>query len=104
MNRQEKAKEHDMWIVKIVQGAITVLLAGIVAMLLCVFFLPQCMGYQPYHIQTDTMAPKYPMGSVVYVKPVLIEQLKVGDVVDVKVISVDVQKKRIALTMKQKKS
>lgn len=81
MNRQEKSKEHDMLIVKIVQGTITVLLAGIVVMLLCVFFLPQCMGYQPYRIETDAMAPKYPVGSVVYVKPVLIEQLKVGDVV-----------------------
>lgn len=70
-----------MKMVKVIQGTITVLLTGIVLVLLIVFFLPQCMGYQPYNIETASMTPKYPIGSMIYVKPVSLEELEVGDVV-----------------------
>lgn len=70
-----------MNIAKVAQGIITVLLAGIVLVLLGVFFIPQCMGYQPYNIQTASMTPKYPVGSMIYVKKAALEDLQVGDVV-----------------------
>lgn len=70
-----------MNIAKVAQGIITVLLAVIVLILLGVFFIPQCMGYQPYNIQTASMTPKYPVGSMIYVKETALEDLEVGDVV-----------------------
>lgn len=66
---------------KIAQSIITVLLTGIVLVLLGVFFIPQCIGYQPYNIQTASMTPKYPVGSMIYVKKTALEDLEVGDVV-----------------------
>lgn len=70
-----------MNIAKIAQCIITVLLSGIVLVLLGVFFIPQCMGFQPYNIQTASMTPKYPVGSMIYVKKAALEDLEVGDVV-----------------------
>lgn len=67
--------------VKIVQGMITFLLVAVVAVLLVLFFIPQCMGYQPYNIQTASMTPKYPVGSMIYVKSTPLEDLNVGDVI-----------------------
>lgn len=70
-----------MNIAKVAQGIITVLLSGIVLVLLGVFFIPQCMGFQPYNIQTASMTPKYPVGSMIYVKKAALEDLEVGDVI-----------------------
>ncbi|MCI8409571.1 MAG: signal peptidase I [Lachnospiraceae bacterium] len=70
-----------MNIIKVAQGIITVLLSGIVLVLLGVFFIPQCMGFQPYNIQTASMTPKYPVGSMIYVKKAALEDLEVGDVI-----------------------
>lgn len=67
--------------VKIVQGMITFLLVAVVAVLLVLFFIPQCMGYQPYNIETASMTPKYPVGSMIYVKSTPLEDLNVGDVI-----------------------
>lgn len=70
-----------MNVVKGIQNVITVVLVGIIAILLVVFFIPQCLGYQPYNIQTGSMTPKYPIGSMIYVKATPLEDLEVGDVV-----------------------
>lgn len=70
-----------MRIVKVVQGMITGLLVAIVVVLFVVFFLPQCMGYQPYNIQTASMTPKYPVGNMIYVKSTSLADLNVGDVI-----------------------
>ena len=70
-----------MNIAKVAQGIITVLLSGIILVLLGVFFIPQCIGYQPYNIQTASMTPKYPVGSMIYVKKTALEDLEVGDVI-----------------------
>lgn len=70
-----------MSIAKVAQRIIAVLLAGIVFILLVVFFIPQCLGYKPYNIQTASMTPKYPVGSMIYVKKAALEDLEVGDVV-----------------------
>lgn len=70
-----------MRFIQISQKLITVLLVGIVVVLLVVFFIPQCMGYQPYNIRTASMTPKYSVGSMIYVKSTPLESLNVGDVV-----------------------
>lgn len=70
-----------MIVVKVIQNGITVILVGIIAILLLVFFVPQCLGYQPYNVQTGSMEPAFPVGSMIYVKSTPFEELKVGDVV-----------------------
>lgn len=67
--------------IKIIQNCITGILILIIVLLLVVFFIPQCFGYQPYNIQTGSMTPKYPIGSMIYVKSVPFEDIEVGDVV-----------------------
>lgn len=64
-----------------IQRGINLLLVLIVVVLLLVFFLPQCLSYKPYNVQTGSMTPKYPIGSMIYVKPVTFEEIAVGDVV-----------------------
>ena len=67
--------------VKVIQNGITAILVGIIIILLLVFFIPQCLGYQPYNVQTGSMTPKFPIGSMIYVKATPLEDLEVGDVV-----------------------
>lgn len=70
-----------MKVLKLIQKGITAILVGIIVILLFVFFIPQCLGYQPYNIQTGSMEPKFPVGSMIYVKSTPLEDLKVGDIV-----------------------
>lgn len=70
-----------MKFIKGVQTAINVMLALIILVLLLVFFVPQCMGYQPYNIQTGSMRPKYPIGSMIYVKAASFDAIHKGDVI-----------------------
>lgn len=67
--------------IKVIQNCITGILILIIVLLLLIFFIPQCLGYQPYNIQTGSMTPKYPVGSMIYVKSVPFERLAVGDVI-----------------------
>jgi len=67
--------------IKVIQNCITGILILIIVLLLLIFFIPQCLGYQPYNIQTGSMTPKYPVGSMIYVKSVPFEELAVGDVI-----------------------
>ena len=66
---------------KVIQQCITGLLMVLIAVLLFIFFIPQCLGYKPYNIQTGSMTPKYPVGSMIYVKSIPFDQLQVGDVI-----------------------
>lgn len=70
-----------MRLARILQGIITGMLVLVILVLLFVFFIPQCLGYQPYSIQTGSMTPKYPVGSMIYVKAADFEEFQVGDVV-----------------------
>lgn len=70
-----------MKVIKVLQGGITALLVVIIAILLVVFFIPQCLGYQPYNIETGSMTPRYPIGSMIYVRSIAFEELKEQDVV-----------------------
>lgn len=64
-----------------VQRLITVFLVGVILLALGFFVIPKCFGYTPYAVQTGSMTPKYPIGSMIYVKSVPFEALKVGDVI-----------------------
>lgn len=70
-----------MKVMKVIQNCITGILILIIILLLVIFFIPQCLGYQPYNIQTGSMTPKYPVGSMIYVKSVPFEEIAVGDVI-----------------------
>lgn len=70
-----------MKVIKLIQNCITGILILIIVLLLVIFFIPQCLGYQPYNIQTGSMTPKYPVGSMIYVKSVPFEEISVGDVI-----------------------
>ena len=43
--------------------------------------LPRFLGYEAYHVETGSMEPAIPVGSLVYVDPVSPETLEPGDVV-----------------------
>ena len=43
--------------------------------------LPRFLGYEAYHVETGSMEPAIPAGSLVYVDPVLPRTLEPGDVV-----------------------
>ena len=43
--------------------------------------LPRFLGYEAYHVETGSMEPVIPAGSLVYVDPVLPRTLEPGDVV-----------------------
>lgn len=59
-------------------------LVGIVLMLMVIavtipLTVPKWFGYQIYGVLTGSMEPEYPVGSVVYVKAVPMEEIQVGD-------------------------
>lgn len=64
-----------------IQTIITGLLVVLILSLMVIFFIPQCLDYHPYEIQTGSMEPDYPVGSMIYVKPIAFEDLRIGDVV-----------------------
>lgn len=43
--------------------------------------LPRLAGLQPYNIETQSMAPEYAAGTLIYVKRTDFEKLKPGDVI-----------------------
>ena len=56
----------------------TVILLAVVALLI-LFFGVRLVGLTPYAVQTASMEPTYPVGSIIYVKKVDGAQVKVGD-------------------------
>ena len=68
-------------IAKVVQAFITGVFVTLILSLVLIFFIPQCLDYHPYEIQTGSMEPEYPVGSMIYVKPLEFEDLRIGDIV-----------------------
>ena len=58
----------------------TVILIAVVA-LVVLFFGVRLVGLTPYAVLTASMEPTYPVGSLIYVKTVDAEQVKVGDAI-----------------------
>ena len=57
---------------------IFVLILFVLAM---VTLLPRLAGLQPYNIETQSMAPEYASGTLIYVKKTDFDKLKPGDVI-----------------------
>ena len=55
------------------------LLAIIASCLLIV--VPQLRGYVVYHVVSGSMAPEIPIGSIIYVKPTVPEQIQKDDII-----------------------
>nr|WP_317283096.1 signal peptidase I [uncultured Sellimonas sp.] len=60
-------------------------LSGVILLVLAVLagilIIPKLMGYEEMAVLTGSMEPKYPVGSLIYVKEENPENLKVGDVI-----------------------
>jgi signal peptidase len=61
--------------------AVTVLGALLVALAFLLTPLPELFGWQIYAVQTGSMEPSIPVGSLIAVQPVPAANLKVGDVI-----------------------
>lgn len=61
----------------------TLLFVILIALLAFVGILavPQLLGYRAYAVLTPSMAPAYPVGSIVYAKAVQAEEIHTGDVI-----------------------
>ena len=64
-----------LWINRVYKGLLLIIVCGLVILLGAV----RIIGYTPYAITSGSMIPEYPVGSVVYVKGTLPEELAVGD-------------------------
>lgn len=54
---------------------------GVVVILAAAVFVPRLSGATPYTVLTGSMEPTYPPGTLVVVKPVDADRVRVGDVV-----------------------
>ncbi len=68
------------WIRKIWNG-FTTLLAAVAVLLALLLVGVRLFGFQIFTVETPSMEPKYPVGSVIYVKQVVPDDLKVRDVI-----------------------
>lgn len=66
------------WVVRVVSWLVTVVVTGIV---LAAVVVPRVAGATPYTVLTGSMAPAYPPGTLVVVRPAEAEDLAIGDVV-----------------------
>lgn len=57
------------------------LLMVLVFAALALVIVPQATGYRTYTVSTNSMAPKYPAGTFLAVKPVAFSELRSGDIV-----------------------
>ncbi|MBR2730525.1 MAG: signal peptidase I [Clostridia bacterium] len=64
---------------KILGDVFTTVILLVVAALLILFVGVRLVGITPYVVQTASMEPAYPVGSIIYVKQVDGAQVKVGD-------------------------
>ena len=52
----------------------------LIAFLLMVVYIPKFLGYDTYYIQTGSMDPVIPEGSLVFVKEIAFSDVKAGDI------------------------
>ena len=93
-----------MTMLKKIWGIVSTIL--VVAIVLCAVFLmgSRILGYQVYTVISGSMEPEYMVGDLLYVKPVLMEEIHVGDdisfvlnedlvVATHRVVRIDIEKK-----------
>lgn len=62
-------------------GGVSFLLFVVLLALAALLFLPKLLGYQEMAVLSGSMEPKFPVGSIVYVKELPFEKLKTEDVI-----------------------
>lgn len=62
-------------------GFLSGVLLIVLAVLAGILIIPKVMGYEEMAVLTGSMEPNYPVGSLIFVKEVDPENLKVGDVI-----------------------
>ncbi len=80
-------------------GLLLIILVALAALLL----VPRLFGYQNMAVLTGSMEPKYPVGSLIYVKEVDPVTLKIGDVITYRLDSDTVVTHRIVEIDSEKK-
>lgn len=65
----------------LVRAVSWVVLLGATALVTLAVLVPRVAGATPYTVLTGSMSPAYPAGTLVVVRPVALEDVRVGDVV-----------------------
>ena len=68
-------------VVKRVLNGLTTLLVAAIVLVAAFLVVARITGSGVYAILSGSMEPEYPVGSLVYVRPVAIEELRTGDVI-----------------------
>jgi len=69
---------------RFIRSVINSIIIFIVVGLAAAFLLPQAFGYQPYMVVSASMQQTFPVGSLIFVKDIAPEDVKVGDPVTFK--------------------
>lgn len=69
---------------RFIRSVINSIIIVIVVGLAAAFLLPQAFGYQPYMVVSASMQQTFPVGSLIFVKDIAPEDVKVGDPVTFK--------------------
>lgn len=72
MSRERTAK------IKILISSVAIC---VLVFIMMIVFIPKILGYQTFYIQTGSMSPEIPQGSMVLEKKTEFEEISVGDVV-----------------------
>lgn len=80
-NPDQATKPARRWLAAAGRLANIVLLMVAVFAALVLILVPKAAGSQTYSVLTNSMAPKYPPGTFLVVKPAAFSELKYGDVV-----------------------
>ena len=73
-------KKVIVYVSKIISSAIYF----IMAIFLAIILIPFVMGYKPVVVLSGSMEPAYPVGSIIYYKPMDFNDIKVGDAITFK--------------------
>lgn len=60
---------------------LTLILLVLAAVLLFAFWVPRLLGFQLFVVTSGSMEPEYPVGALIYVRPVSPEQVQVGQTI-----------------------
>lgn len=81
MTTQRQNLHAPTWVQWIGQAVSFLLLCGSALAALVLIIVPLLTGSQTYSVLTSSMAPAYPPGTFLVVKPTVVDTLRVGDVI-----------------------
>ncbi|MFI3227997.1 MAG: signal peptidase I [Clostridia bacterium] len=70
-----------MKILKFIYKAISTFIIILLVVFTILLIGTRAVGFQPYAVLTGSMAPKYPVGSFVYVREIEAEKIEIGDAI-----------------------